>query len=227
MTTAAPTSVRRELKPAAFVHLDPGQRFPRLSVRTSDGGRSQLFGPFLRQEDAEEARDFVNGRFRLRPCDYVFEPDPGLALGLGCLYAQTRACAAPCLSRVTEDDYRALAQEAAAVLATPGGLAGALPAWVGRVEDSRGLVAERDGETVTIYPVRRWCVLEEGAVRVPASRVEEAMSGLAWPDVPAARDDLSWLVAWLRKPGAGFYLDATASSDTLAARWREIIGDNP
>ncbi len=224
MAAQVPASTRRELKPPAFLHLDPGQRFPRLSVRASASGRGRLFGPFPRRKDAEEARLALDRRFRLRPCEYVFEPDPQLALGLGCLYAQTRSCAAPCLARVTEEGYRALAAEAAAFLAGPDRRPGLLPGWVGQVDDNRALVAEPHGDGVAIYPVRRWCVVEEHALLARPGAIEEAVSALCWPDAPAARDDLPWLVAWLRSPGTGAYLDAATSPTALAAGLRDIIG---
>ena len=104
-----PLSARRDLKPPVFLHLDPAQRFPRVTVRGADGGPRGLFGPFRDRRAAEKARDALHRLFPLRPCDYAFEPDPALPLGLGCLYAQVRSCAAPCLARVGEEEYRALA----------------------------------------------------------------------------------------------------------------------
>ena len=95
-----PLSERRDLKPPAFLHIDPRERFPRVSVQDTEGGVAGLFGPFRSRRAAEKALDAVNRLFGLRPCDFVFEPDPVLPLGLGCLYAQVESCSAPCLSRV-------------------------------------------------------------------------------------------------------------------------------
>ena len=110
MAPLVPLSARRDLKPPRYLHLDPAERFPRVTVRGTRRERAALFGPFRDRRGARSARDAVSQRsFPLRPCDYAFEPDPALPLGLGCLYAQVRTCAAPCLSRVSEEAYRALA----------------------------------------------------------------------------------------------------------------------
>ncbi|MGE5126222.1 MAG: hypothetical protein ACM3PV_08025, partial [Betaproteobacteria bacterium] len=101
MAPLVPLSARRDLKPPAFLHLDPTRRFPRVSVAglepsvSADASEPELsgpaggplFGPFRDRRAAEKARDAVHRLFPLRPCDYRFEPDPSLPLGLGCLYA--------------------------------------------------------------------------------------------------------------------------------------------
>src|SRR5438132_90588 len=91
---------RRDLKPPAYIHLDPTERFPRLSVRGPEAGPRSLYGPFRNRKAAARAVDALHKLFPLRPCDYTFEPAADLALGLGCVYAQVRTCAAPCLQRV-------------------------------------------------------------------------------------------------------------------------------
>ena len=89
-----PASARRDLKPPAFLHLDPAERFPRVT-RARERASGALYGPFRDRRAAEKARDALQRLFPLRPCDYGFEPDPALPLGLACLYAQVRSCAAP------------------------------------------------------------------------------------------------------------------------------------
>jgi hypothetical protein len=98
-------------------------------VRPAEAGLLAAYGPFRDRGAAEKARAGLHKLIPLRPCDYTFEPDPTLPLGLGCLYAQVRSCAAPCLSRVTEEAYRGLARDAAALLADPAARA-APPAWL-------------------------------------------------------------------------------------------------
>src|SRR6185436_14261516 len=112
-----PPPKRRDLKPAAFLHLDPNERFPRVSVRGP--GEGPLYFLFQDPPAAEKARDALQRLIPLRPCDYAFEPDRALPLGLNCLYAQMRSCATPCLERVSEEEYRALAAQAARWLADP------------------------------------------------------------------------------------------------------------
>jgi hypothetical protein len=197
-----PPSSRRDLKPPAFLHLDASQRFPRVSVlpRGAEGG--PLFGPFRDRRAAEKARDAVHRLFPLRPCDFVFEPDPALPLGLGCLYAQVRSCAAPCLARVSEEEYRALAARAAAWLADPPSredAPAAVPAMVSSVEEARAVVVDAGRRDVSLFPVRRGRVLEGAAVTAGPAELEAAVGRLDWPDADGS-DDWPWLGAWLRSP---------------------------
>src|SRR5205814_5969118 len=49
MARYVPLSKRRDLKPPVYLHLDPGDRFPRLTVKPSSAlaaSREPLFGPF-------------------------------------------------------------------------------------------------------------------------------------------------------------------------------------
>ena len=45
MAPLVPLSARRDLKPPAFLHLDPAQRFPRVSVRGAEADARQLSMP--------------------------------------------------------------------------------------------------------------------------------------------------------------------------------------
>jgi excinuclease UvrABC nuclease subunit len=195
-----PPSTRRDLKPPTFLHLDPSQRFPRVSVRGGEEG--PLFGPFRDRRAAEKARDAVLRLFPLRPCDFTFEPDPALPLGLACLYAQVRSCAAPCLARVGEGEYRALAARAAAWLADPsarGEAPVAVPPLVSAVQELRAVVVDAGRREVSLFPVRRGRVVEEAAVTASPDELEEAVGRLAWPE-RSGPDDWPWLGAWLRGP---------------------------
>jgi len=223
-----PLAARRDLRPPAFLHLDPAQRFPRVTVRGVDEGARRLFGPFRDRRAAEKARDAVLRLFPLRPCDYVFEPDPAWLTGLGCLYAQVRSCAAPCLRRVEEEEYRALAARAAAWLAHPsarGEPPPAVPAIVGSVEGTRGLIVDAGRCFVGLYPVSGGRVLEEAATTVAPVEVEAAVARLRWPtrDGP---DDWAWLASWLRSPrGRASYVVAgePPEREALAAAVRAAL----
>jgi hypothetical protein len=219
MARRVPLAARRDLKPPAFLHLDPAERFPRVTVRGADDGAGRLFGPFRDRRAAEKARDVVLRLFPLRPCDYVFEPDPAWPTGLGCLYAQVRSCAAPCLRRVDEEEYHALAKRAAEWLALPaarGEAKAAVPAAVSSTEGSRGLVVDPGRRDVGLYPVSAGRVLEEAASIVPPAEVEAAVARLRWspPDGPA---DWPWLASWLRSPrGRASYVVAGEPPDLEA-----------
>lgn len=191
---------RRDLRPPVFLHLEPAQRFPRVTVRGADEGPAGLFGPFRDRRAAEKARDALHRLFPLRPCDYAFEPDPALPLGLGCLYAQVRSCAAPCLARASEEEYRDLAARAAAWLALPSArdeAPAAVPAIVSAVDLTRGLIVDAGRREIGLYPVARGRVLEAAAATVLPADVDEAVARLDWPDA-GGPDDWPWLAAWLR-----------------------------
>jgi hypothetical protein len=213
-----PVAERRDLKPPAFLHLEPAHRFPRVSVRSAEEGPAGLYGPFRNRRAAERARDAVNHVFALRPCDYAFEPDPELALGLGCLFAQVRSCAAPCLARTSEEDYQALAGRVAAWLAGPGGRPDApasVPASVARVQGARAVVLGVGRKEVGLYPVREGRVLEAAALTVESDQIAAAAAGLEWP-AGEGPDDWPWLAAWIASPrGRSSYVPLEDVSDRL------------
>lgn len=218
MADYVPLAKRRDLKQPAFLHIGPGDRFPRVLVRDAGTDSSHLYGPFRDRAAAGRARDLLHKRFPLRPCDYVFEPHPELALGLGCVYAQVRSCAAPCLARVSEDAYRDLAAEAAAFLASPAARAGELPPWIARLGGARALVAERTKKGWELFAVREGRVLDEAAS--PDESIADAIAGLRWTGESAA-DDLAWVSAWLSAPRRkGAWLPAEGAPEDLANRVR-------
>ncbi len=192
-----PREKRRDLKPPVFLHLDPAERFPRVTVRVGWPADSRgLYGPFRDRRAAEKAMSALHKIHPLRPCDFVFEPDPALPLGLGCVYAQVRSCSAPCLMRVSEVEYRGLAGEAA------GRLAGASkdewrPAWVAAA-DARAVVLEPGTAGLEVYPVRAGAVLDEH--RLVAESAEAGIAAADFTPPASPRDDWPWLVAWLSSP---------------------------
>jgi len=214
-----PLAERRDLKPPAFLHLDPGERFPRVSVRDTERGVAALFGPFRSRRAAETALDAVNRLFGLRPCDLVFEPDPVLPLGLGCLYAQVESCSAPCLSRVGEQDYRAVADRAASWLARPESRSDApevVPAAVTGAEGALAVVVSAGRKEVGLYPVREGRVLDAAAQMSSADRLDALVASLHWP-VAEGPDDWPWLAAWLASPrGRGSYVPVLEVNDRAA-----------
>ena len=213
-----PVSARRDLKPPAFLQLDPSERFPRVTVR-GEGGAA-LYGPFRDRRAAQKAKDALQRLFPLRPCDYSFEPDPALPLGLACLYAQVRSCAAPCLERVSEAEYRALAGRAAGWLGRPMSREGqaAVPATVAAAA-GRAVVVDRGRRSVGLYPLRGGRVLEAAAIIVPADELDAATLRLRWPEA-GAESDWPWLSAWLRSPRARTSFVAVADDCSHA----ELVG---
>ena len=236
MDRHVPRAKRRDLKPPGFLHLDSAERFPRLSVRGAREERAHCFGPFRDRKAAERARDALHKLHPLRPCDFVFEPDLQLPLGLGCLFAQVRSCAAPCLSRVSEEAYRALAHDLEAVLLGSAfrseELGQVLPDFVAGA-GSRGLVVASNQDEVELYPVVAGAVLEEGAARVgreglasETRTLEAVLAGLRFESASPLPDDLPWLLQWILGPRRGGGYLAGRDSETasaLAARVREVL----
>lgn len=211
MAEHVPLAQRRDLKTPAYLRLDLAERFPRVVVAERAGETAGMFGPFRDRRSAASARDALHKRNRLRPCDYAFEPEPALPLGLACLYAQVRSCAAPCLARVSEDEYRQIASETAAQLRDPSQRAAAdmawLPAWVAAA-DGAALVAERTPEgSLLLFPIREGAVLDAEQRECAEGGLEAALLALSFEAPASPRDDTPWLVAWLREPRrSGAYL---------------------
>ena len=231
MSLYVPRSARRDLKRPSWIHLDPADRFPRLSLRAAAAGnRPHLFGPFRDRGASGRALEALHRRLPLRPCDYTFEPDPALPLGLGCLFAQVRSCAAPCLARVTEEAYRELALEAARLLGHPWErpveLLDVLPPWVAAEEGRRALLVEAGDQGLELIPVVDGAVVEESAVRADADHLAASLAGLPWSPPPEARDDQPWLLAWLHAPrrsGAYVALPPGEGPEAAAARVRTAL----
>jgi hypothetical protein len=217
MARHVPLSARRDLKPPVFLHLDPRERFPRLTLRSATDDLASCYGPFRDRRTAEKARAALHKLLPLRPCDYVFEPDPALPLGLSCLFAQVRSCAAPCLCRVSEDDYRELARSMADLLARPerrpGEMDSFLPPAVASAE-GKGVVIAISKDAIELYPVEAGAVLEEGKVAADEAGFEAALPALRWDDGQGSRRDWPWLSSWLASPrGRRSYVALAAGMD--------------
>ena len=208
MALHVPLTKRRDLRVPGWLRLDLAARFPRVDAVSFGGEPTHVFGPFRDRKAAAVARDALHKELPLRPCDYAFEPDPGLALGLNCLYAQVRSCAAPCLARVSEEGYRALAEAARDLLSS--GVDRALawrPAWVSRASGDRALIAERGRSEIALFPVRDGFVLDAASTLATPESLEESIGTLAWPLPTTDSGDWPWLSAWLHAPRRkGVYL---------------------
>jgi hypothetical protein len=205
-----PLSKRHDLRPPGWLALDLRERFPRVVVAEAGpplaGG---LLGPFRDRRAAAKARDLLLKRFALRPCDFAFEPHPDLPLGLGCLYAQVRSCAAPCLARVSEAEYRSLAASAVGFLTRPSArgedVASWLPPFVSAAR-ARALVVEGTRRGLELFPVRAGRVLEEIVQSASSAELDAAVARLGWPDPGERPSDTPWLSVWLHARRKAHYL---------------------
>ena len=227
MARYVPLAKRRDLKPPVYVHLDPSARFPRLTVRPRSAEREHLYGPFRNRAAALAAIDVLQQMFPLRPCDFAFEPAADLAVGLGCVFAQMGTCAAPCLVRVSEDDYRALAARAATLLREPAetrpeALAARVPPWAGAVKGARFLAVERVRDGLELYPVVEGAVVEERMTVATAEGLAPALAGLDWSRPADGRDDTPWLLPWLHGKRTGLFVAVPEGepAEKTAARLR-------
>lgn len=230
MARHVPVSARRDLKPPVFLHLDPRERFPRVTLRGVAEDLRNCHGPFRDRRAASKARDVLHKLVPLRPCDYVFEPDPALPLGLSCLFAQVRSCAAPCLARASEGEYRGLALAAADLLARPEArppeMAATFPPAV-TPADGKGLVVAPTKDGVELYPVKAGAVLEEGRVTADEAGLDAALEALRWDTPHDPRHDWPWLAAWLASPrGRRSYLAVPAGrvASELGPMLRALLG---
>jgi hypothetical protein len=221
MAPLVPSSARRDLKPPAFVQLELGERFPRALVTARP---EAAFGPFRDRRAADKARDAVQKLFRLRPCDARFEPAPDLPLGLACLHAQVRSCAAPCLCRVGEDEYRGLAESAVAWLGDPlarGDAPAAVPATIASAAAGRALIVDAGHGELGLFPVSGGRVLDALARWAAAGALERELAGLDWrepaaPEPASGASDWPWLTSWLRAPKARAAYLVVRDGDTPA-----------
>jgi hypothetical protein len=223
-------AARRDLKTPGYLHLDPAERFPRI-VALSGGEGPDRFGPFRDRRAADRAREALQKQRPLRPCDFKFEPHPELPLGVGCLYAQVRTCAAPCLGRVTEDEYRGLAREVTSFLAHPAARGPEMPAWLPAfVADAsaRALIAEQGSAGLELYPVVAGTVDDDSAM-IGVGDVEAALTAMPWREMEAPGRDAAWLTAWLyerKRPGVYSVVDEVDAA-ALAATLRGLSSGLP
>ncbi len=97
-----------------MLRLDRKRPFPRLqAVRLKREDGADYFGPYASSRAARACIEYVEKRFGLRRCRPV-APMP--ADHEHCLDDIVRFCSAPCIGRISQDDYRQRVGEAAAFL---------------------------------------------------------------------------------------------------------------
>ncbi len=151
----------------------PWPRFTCVRIVREDGAR--YFGPFPSSPIVRTAKDFVEKRWGIRECDAI-EPDE--ECHRHCLADVIRTCSAPCIGRVTKEEYRARFEEACAFLE------GKRPAVFAELEDSMRKAAEaKNFEKAarlrdTLFAVKQ--MTKNHFVRkTPAMRADDAKKGLA------------------------------------------------
>ncbi len=84
-------------------------KFPRIIVGRSREKTNDAFGPFVVANDRRSIFEFVNKAFKLRTCKRMPRKE--------CLRFHIGICSAPCIGKITQDDYASLVSKAKKVLA--------------------------------------------------------------------------------------------------------------
>ena len=104
----------RDDKRYLALRADPSAPWPRFTccrIVRDDGAR--YFGPFPSAPVVRAAKDFVEKRYGIRECEAL---EPCEETHRHCLADVIRTCSAPCLGRVTREEYAARFEEACAFL---------------------------------------------------------------------------------------------------------------
>ncbi len=99
----------RDDKSFPFVRLDTTHAFPRIMKhRGARTDKAEYFGPFASAGAVNKTLNGLQKAFLLRTCtDHVFE-----TRSRPCLLYQIKRCAAPCVDRISADDYQSLVAQA-------------------------------------------------------------------------------------------------------------------
>ena len=148
-------------------------RFTCVRIVRDDGARH--FGPFPSSPVVRAAKDFVEKRYGIRSCSAIC---PDAETHEHCMADVIRTCSAPCLGRISQDEYRARFEEACAFLD------GKRPAVMGEVEERmRAAAAKGDFEDAarwrdTLFALRE--MTKSHFVRKsPEMRRDDALAGIA------------------------------------------------
>jgi len=97
-----------------LIKAEKQKKFPTLSLaRIRKNDNAEYFGPFISSPAAKATRDFLEKKFGIRRC----APEiPDESTYKHCMNDIVRHCSAPCINKVSVDEYRALFEEACAFL---------------------------------------------------------------------------------------------------------------
>ncbi|MBR2837464.1 MAG: excinuclease ABC subunit UvrC [Kiritimatiellae bacterium] len=166
----------RDDKRYLALRADPSAPWPRFTccrIVRDDGAR--YFGPFPSAPVVRAAKDFVEKRWGVRECDAI---EPDAETHRHCLADVIRTCSAPCLGRVSREEYARRFEEACAFLE------GKRPAALGEVDAKmRAAAAEGDFEEAArlrdIAFALREMTKAHFVRKSPELRREDAARGLA------------------------------------------------
>jgi len=166
----------RDDKRYLALRADPSAQWPRFSccrIMRDDG--AEYFGPFPSAPVVRAAKDFVEKRYGIRMCSAIV---PDAETHRHCMADVVRTCSAPCLGRVTNEEYRRRFGEACAFLR------GERQGETACVEEKMRAAAGRgDYETAARYrdtvAALREMTKAHFVRRSPQMRAEDAKRGIA------------------------------------------------
>jgi len=99
----------RDDKSFPYILLSGDHPYPRITKhRGSKLGKGKYFGPFVSARAVDETIEFLQKAFLLRPCaDTIFKNRTR-----PCLQYQIKRCSAPCVNKISTDDYAKLVAQA-------------------------------------------------------------------------------------------------------------------
>lgn len=102
-----PFNIRlRDDKSFPYIAVTLGDEYPRVMFTRERHRRGVVyFGPYANAKKVRETLDVLNRVFRFRPCE---GPRPGRRSGIPCLDFHIDRCLAPCVGRISPEDYRVL-----------------------------------------------------------------------------------------------------------------------
>ena len=165
----------RDDKRYLALRADPTAAWPRFSccrIVRDDGAR--YFGPFPSAPVVRAAKDFVEKRWGIRECECLV---PDGQAHEHCLANVIRRCSAPCLGKISSEEYRARFEEACAFLE------GKRPEVLQEVEEKmKAAAAKGDFETAARYRDTIFALKEMTKAhfvrRTPEMRREAALEGI-------------------------------------------------
>jgi excinuclease ABC subunit C len=103
----------RDDKSFPFIHISRDHDYPRIvKHRGAQKDKGEYFGPFASVGAVNEALTLLQKAFLLRPCsDFMFA-----SRTRPCLQYQIKRCSAPCVDKISKDDYDRLVGQAIAFL---------------------------------------------------------------------------------------------------------------
>jgi excinuclease ABC subunit C len=124
----------RDDKRYLALRADTTLEWPRFTcVRTVREDGARYFGPFPSSTVVRAAKDFTEKFYGIRQCKV---PEPDIASHKHCMADIIRTCSAPCLGKITKDEYRKRFEEACEFLE------GKHPALINEMEQKMRLAAE-------------------------------------------------------------------------------------